>query len=295
MTTTTTTTSTVGGEYKTIEDERISSSPNTFIDSSEQLSSYNDTPAHEAATHRTAHTSTSSNNNNKPRVRSSSYDSNRSYSGSIGGDAEFGNTETGKLVSFNLNSAAASSGAGGGNKTASTNAPHSSSSSMSKSMSSGRLNSAQQQLQQHPQQQQQHQLQRAARTYKTSASRLYDDDKWFFGSISRNDAEELLKADVNQLGAYLVRNCSTDANSFSLSVRGKQNDIKHYKIYCDTGEFASSSPTTTTTTSGTSYLPTCYYITSRQKFATISELLAFYTRHSGLCAKLDKVCLRSSV
>lgn len=58
--------------------------------------------------------------------------------------------------------------------------------------------------------------------------------RWFFGKISRADAEKLLLQTGNQTGTYLIRESE---GHYSLSVR-KEDLVNHYRIReANTGMF----------------------------------------------------------
>ncbi|RWS03068.1 tyrosine-protein kinase Src64B-like protein [Dinothrombium tinctorium] len=106
----------------------------------------------------------------------------------------------------------------------------------------------------------------------TAALETYD---WFFGKISRREAEKLLLSENYPRGTFLIRNSEQTVGAFSLSIRDweqqKGDHIKHYKIKTlDNGG---------------------YYVTTRKTFSTLPELIAFYSEEAnGLCCKLLKSC-----
>lgn len=57
----------------------------------------------------------------------------------------------------------------------------------------------------------------------------YDEDSWFFGSMSRDDASKLLSYN-NETGAFLVRESSTKDGALVLSVRENKDKVSHYII-----------------------------------------------------------------
>jgi len=84
---------------------------------------------------------------------------------------------------------------------------------------------------------------------------------WFFGKISRKEAEKLLLSEENQRGTYLVRDSEHNPNGFSLSVKdwegGRGYHVKHYKIKSlDNGG---------------------YYIATNQTFSSLPELISAYS------------------
>ncbi|CAG5132713.1 unnamed protein product, partial [Candidula unifasciata] len=100
---------------------------------------------------------------------------------------------------------------------------------------------------------------------------------WFFGKITRKDAERLLKVPLSPLGAFLVRESETDPGSYVLCVHdidsSRGDCVKHYKIKkLDNGG--------------------CY-ITPKSQFTTHAELIRYYqNREDGLCRRLTSVCPR---
>ncbi|CAG2102254.1 unnamed protein product [Medioppia subpectinata] len=103
-------------------------------------------------------------------------------------------------------------------------------------------------------------------------------EDWFFGKISRREAEKLLLLGDNPRGTFLIRNSEQTAGAYSLSIRdwdqNKGDHVKHYKIKAmDNGG---------------------YYVTTRKTFSTLQELVAYYTEGSnGLCHELTKACPKS--
>ncbi|XP_054994998.1 tyrosine-protein kinase Fgr [Sorex araneus] len=100
-------------------------------------------------------------------------------------------------------------------------------------------------------------------------------EEWFFGKISRKDAERQLLSSGNPQGAFLIRESETTKGAYSLSVldwdetRGEH--VKHYKIRkLDVGG---------------------YYITTRVQFDTVQELVQHYMEvNDGLCHLLTAPC-----
>ncbi|KAF1769652.1 hypothetical protein GCK72_001469 [Caenorhabditis remanei] len=96
---------------------------------------------------------------------------------------------------------------------------------------------------------------------------------WYFGSIRRLDAEKKLLQNLNEHGAYLVRDSESKQHDFSLSVR-EDDSVKHYRIrQLDHGG---------------------YFIARRRPFATLHDLISHYQREAdGLCVNLGKPCVKS--
>ena len=97
---------------------------------------------------------------------------------------------------------------------------------------------------------------------------------WFYGDISRSEAEKSLLRPENPNGAFLIRTSMTQKNSLSLSLRDVDT-VKHYRIRrLDDGG---------------------YYIASRVTFRTIQELVSHYKKDSdGLAQMLSDPCIRFS-
>ena len=84
---------------------------------------------------------------------------------------------------------------------------------------------------------------------------------WFFGKISRKEAERLLLSVENPRGTFLVRNSEHNPNGFSLSVKDWEEargyHPKHYKIKpLDNGGF---------------------YIATNQTFPSLQNLVMAYS------------------
>lgn len=98
---------------------------------------------------------------------------------------------------------------------------------------------------------------------------------WFFGKISRKEAEKLLLSEENQRGTYLVRDSEHNPNGFSLSVKdwegGRGYHVKHYKIKSlDNGGF---------------------YIATNQTFSSLPELISAYSsKYFNIFLLLFKLC-----
>lgn len=101
---------------------------------------------------------------------------------------------------------------------------------------------------------------------------------WYFGQVTRKEAERTLKCTETKLGSFLVRDSETSPGSYALSVRDNPDPLKpgeivvrHYKVRNkDDGG--------------------CY-ITARKTFPTISELVDHYINNAdGLCQQLSSPC-----
>lgn len=100
---------------------------------------------------------------------------------------------------------------------------------------------------------------------------------WFFGKISRREAEKLLlNGSDYPRGTFLIRNSEQTPGAYSLSIRDSDiskggEHVKHYKIKrLDDGG---------------------YFVTSKQKFSTLPDLVSHYSEEAnGLCHQLTKPC-----
>lgn len=61
-----------------------------------------------------------------------------------------------------------------------------------------------------------------------------DSFSWFFGKISRKEAEKLLMSGDNSRGTFLIRDSEHNPHGYSLSVKDWEESrgyhVKHYKI-----------------------------------------------------------------
>ncbi|KRZ78829.1 Tyrosine-protein kinase Fyn, partial [Trichinella papuae] len=103
-----------------------------------------------------------------------------------------------------------------------------------------------------------------------------ESEEWFAGSIPRQIAEKLVMNAGLPRGTFLIRERHADKGEFALTVRDVNvtsgtDTVKHYKIKrLENGGF---------------------YITTRQKFNTLKDLVKFYTETAdGLCCNLTQPC-----
>ena len=97
---------------------------------------------------------------------------------------------------------------------------------------------------------------------------------WFFGDISRVDAEQLLKQPSIECGSFLIRTSGNKSGEYSLSLRNLKK-VNHFKINRQDESF---------------------YLEPKSTFKTISELVAHYDGQTLPIAnyqhiKLNSVCL----
>ncbi|XP_067904436.1 tyrosine-protein kinase Srms [Heterodontus francisci] len=85
----------------------------------------------------------------------------------------------------------------------------------------------------------------------------FANEPWYFGSISRSNAEEMLQSAENQNGTFLVRKSETGNSNYSISVLNDQ--VHHFRIF--------------TSPEGV------FYLHENRTFSTISDLLEFYKRN----------------
>lgn len=99
---------------------------------------------------------------------------------------------------------------------------------------------------------------------------------WFYGKISRNEAQKFLLSPANGHGAFLIRESENAGNNYALSVRDG-DVVKHYRIRALDGNRG-------------------FFITRRSEFADLQELVQHYkTDADGLCDKLGLPCCKVSV
>uniref|UniRef100_L7M6T6 Tyrosine-protein kinase n=1 Tax=Rhipicephalus pulchellus TaxID=72859 RepID=L7M6T6_RHIPC len=102
-----------------------------------------------------------------------------------------------------------------------------------------------------------------------------ESEDWFFGKVSRKDAEKMLMLPSNPRGTFLIRNSEQTTGAFSLSIRDfeptKGDHVKHYKVKAmDNGGF---------------------FVTTKKTFSTLQELISYYMEGAnGLCHKLTIAC-----
>lgn len=102
-----------------------------------------------------------------------------------------------------------------------------------------------------------------------------ESEDWFFGKVSRKDAEKMLMLASNPRGTFLIRNSEQTTGAFSLSIRDfeptKGDHVKHYKVKTmDSGGF---------------------FVTTKKTFSALQELISYYMEGAnGLCHKLTIAC-----
>uniref|UniRef100_UPI00358F4B7C tyrosine-protein kinase yes-like isoform X3 n=1 Tax=Myxine glutinosa TaxID=7769 RepID=UPI00358F4B7C len=99
-------------------------------------------------------------------------------------------------------------------------------------------------------------------------------EEWYFGKVSRKDAERQLLCPGNPRGTFLIRESETTKGAYSLSIRDwdevKGDNVKHYKIRkLDSGG---------------------YYITTRAQFDALQKLVQHY---SGTWNGTTKVAIKT--
>uniref|UniRef100_A0A8C1KT03 Tyrosine-protein kinase n=1 Tax=Cyprinus carpio TaxID=7962 RepID=A0A8C1KT03_CYPCA len=99
-----------------------------------------------------------------------------------------------------------------------------------------------------------------------------DAEPWYFPETKRLEAEKMLMSQENKNGAFLIRNCESQAGELSLSVldNGK---VKHFKIRrLDNGG---------------------YFVSRIQSFFTLKELVEHYSNVDGLSVRLTEPCKKT--
>lgn len=106
-----------------------------------------------------------------------------------------------------------------------------------------------------------------------------ESQEWFFGKVTRKEAERNLLAKGNEVGVFLIRESETCPGSYVLSIRDydqtKGDCVKHYKMRnMDNGGV---------------------YIAARRQFNSILELVDHYkVQADGLCRSLKNPCPRAA-
>ena len=88
-----------------------------------------------------------------------------------------------------------------------------------------------------------------------------ESEEWFFGQISRREAEDLLMVHTNTRGTFLIRESEQNPGGFALSIKDYDQErlyhVKHYKIKPLDNNRG-------------------YFITTRQTFPTLGDLVTGY-------------------
>jgi hypothetical protein len=58
----------------------------------------------------------------------------------------------------------------------------------------------------------------------------YDNESWYFGTITRDEAEHILKLYGLEKGDFLIRNSERKSGNYSLSIRANDDIIRHFRI-----------------------------------------------------------------
>nr|KAG5705281.1 hypothetical protein BaRGS_010732 [Batillaria attramentaria] len=101
---------------------------------------------------------------------------------------------------------------------------------------------------------------------------------WFFGTISRPESEQILRADSADVGSFLVRESLRHQGSFVLSVRAAEDEkedkpVKHYMIRGNQDGV--------------------FYVSSKITFTSLDKLIEHYkVRVDGLVCRLTEPCPR---
>jgi len=87
----------------------------------------------------------------------------------------------------------------------------------------------------------------------------YENQDWFFGTISRDEAEHLLKIYGNEQGEYLIRNSERKFGNYSLSIRETHETMRHFRI-----EYQEQTAT---------------FLIGKRSFTTLRQLIEHYHKH----------------
>ena len=102
------------------------------------------------------------------------------------------------------------------------------------------------------------------------AAEEHEKELWYFGDLSREDAEGLLEESSNPQGSFLVRRSLRNFGMDVLSLKFN-NTCRHYNVKTDGEEV---------------------WFKSRRKFKSLSTLIISYmeNKSDGLATKLFKIC-----
>lgn len=95
------------------------------------------------------------------------------------------------------------------------------------------------------------------------ALRPFEEEDWFFGVITRDEATELLLNGNNQTGAFLVRESTYNSSQLALSVRTDSDsgkEVTHFRIEKITAQNGQQ----------------VRYTIGEQEFMQLSELVAYH-------------------
>ena len=96
---------------------------------------------------------------------------------------------------------------------------------------------------------------------------------WYFGTIDRNEAERLLMHTANVSGSFLIRESTSSRGNYSLSIRDAKK-VRHHRIQkLDGGG---------------------YFVTPQVTFASIPELVAYYSKPSNGLLKNPCIVVKHS-
>jgi len=97
-------------------------------------------------------------------------------------------------------------------------------------------------------------------------------EPWYFGNITRLDAEKRLKHPENKDGAFIIRDSQTrTSHKYSLSVK-LDNSIRHYRIE--------------------EHQKGGFYISTKYVYSTLHDLVEHHSKAAdGLCIKLGEPCV----
>uniref|UniRef100_W5MD10 Tyrosine-protein kinase n=1 Tax=Lepisosteus oculatus TaxID=7918 RepID=W5MD10_LEPOC len=91
--------------------------------------------------------------------------------------------------------------------------------------------------------------------YVTVIRDEFTNHRWYYGNISRQQAEKLLLSSPNKSGSFLVRISESNSDEYSISARN-EGKVQHFRVY--------RSPYG------------AYYVSNKKQFATLEELICHY-------------------
>lgn len=102
----------------------------------------------------------------------------------------------------------------------------------------------------------------------------YINETWYYGSLSRDDAEKYLKFYAHERGDFLIRDSERRSDNYSLSIRATGDTVRHFRIEsCDDGT---------------------RYLIGKRSFKSFNELIEHYRTHPVFDAdQNDKLYLKN--
>eukprot|EP00062_Callorhinchus_milii_P019430 gi/632973986/ref/XP_007903421.1/ PREDICTED: tyrosine-protein kinase Srms [Callorhinchus milii] len=110
-------------------------------------------------------------------------------------------------------------------------------------------------------------------TYVAQLEESLTNQQWYFGDISRTNAEKLLLSPENATGSFLIRKSQNSQNDYTISVRS--NTVHHFRIFLGSNG--------------------SFFLHKDQTFPTLDKLLQFYkTNYKLLGFPLTKPCAKAA-